>query len=159
MSTRVDRPFVDGIPSTAALRGHPVHPMVVPFPIAFLCGALVTDLAWVATAQPFWALCSFWLLAAGPVTALVAAVLGLTDFLGEPRIRNLLVARLHFAGNAVVIVIAAVNVWLRLEDPVVGADAAAVALSAVAAVILVGTGWLGGELAYRYRVGVIRDGG
>lgn len=40
-------------PSTAAVSGHPIHPMLIPFPIAFLIGALATDLAFVGTGDGF----------------------------------------------------------------------------------------------------------
>jgi uncharacterized membrane protein len=132
--------------------------MIVPFPIAFLCGALVTDVVHLATAEPFWAYCSFWLVAAGTLTGLVAAVFGMVDFFGDARVRNLAVAKLHFAGNAVVILVSALNAWQRMEDPIAGVAGAGVVLSALAALILLGTGWLGGELAYRYRVGVTGPG-
>ena len=160
MSTRVDieDPRDDTLPSTAAVRGHPVHPMIVPFPIAFLTGALATDIAWLATRNAFWADCSFWLLAAGVLTAVVAAVFGLTDFLGDRRVRNLDVARLHFLGNAIVIVLATINVVRRWDDPVGAIQPGGLVLSIAVVLLLVITGWLGGELAYRHRVGVVPRG-
>lgn len=148
----------DTLPSTAAVNGHPVHPMIVPFPIAFLTGALATDIAWLATRNAFWADCSFWLLAAGVVMAAVAAVFGLADFLGDRRVRDLAVAKLHFAGNAIVIVLAAVNAWRRMGDPVAAIQPTGLALSIAVVLLLVLTGWLGGELAYRHRVGVVPRG-
>src|SRR4051794_21063923 len=72
--------------STARLMGHPIHPMLVPFPIAFFIGALLADLAYLKTAEPFWATAAAWLLGAGLVGAALAALAGLTDFLGDRRI-------------------------------------------------------------------------
>ncbi|MBX6368656.1 MAG: hypothetical protein IRZ04_11785, partial [Rhodospirillales bacterium] len=66
----------DAKPSRAAIAGHPIHPMLVPFPIAFLVGALVVDLAFASTGDPFWARAGFWLLLAGIVTGAAAAVFG-----------------------------------------------------------------------------------
>jgi uncharacterized membrane protein len=63
--------------------------MLIPFPVAFLVGALLTDLAFIATGDGFWARASIWLIGAGIVMALLAAVAGFTDFFGEPRIRAL----------------------------------------------------------------------
>ena len=97
MSTRIESPGPTAVPSTAAVRGHPIHPMIVPFPIAFLVGAFVTDIVYVATDEPFWALCSFWLLVAGIAMALVAAIFGFADFFGDRRVRNLGVAKLRDA--------------------------------------------------------------
>ena len=73
--------------STVQIAGHPLHPMLVPFPIAFLVGTLVSDIVYRATADEFWATASYWLLVAALVMAALAALAGLTDFLSEPRIR------------------------------------------------------------------------
>lgn len=65
-----------GVTSTASLAKHPLHPALIPFPIAFLTGALVTDIVYSATLTDFWAQMSFWLIAGGLVTGALAAVLG-----------------------------------------------------------------------------------
>ena len=74
--------------STAKIAGHPLHPMLVPFPIAFFAGTLAADLAYGKTGDAFWFLATEWLLGAGIVMALLAAVAGFTDFLGDQRIRR-----------------------------------------------------------------------
>ncbi|HEY8506635.1 MAG TPA: DUF2231 domain-containing protein [Gemmataceae bacterium] len=141
-------------PSTAAVLGHPLHPAMIPFPIAFLTGALATDLAFWGTSDPFWARVSFWLLAAGLVTGAVAAVLGLIDFLTIPRARNLTVGWVHFLGNAAALVLAAVTLGMRWEDPAAAVLPWGLVLTAAIAVLLAVTGWAGGELSYRHRIGV-----
>jgi uncharacterized membrane protein len=70
----MDRSDYQGTPSTAAIGGHPIHPMLVVFPIAFLVGALATDIAYWRTGGHFWALPSEWLLAAGLIMGALAAV-------------------------------------------------------------------------------------
>jgi uncharacterized membrane protein len=85
--------------STASIAGHPIHPMLVPFPIAFLVGALVTAIVGSRSGDPMWSQFSFWLLAVGIATAFLAAVFGFVDFLGKPRIRALRVARFHLLGG------------------------------------------------------------
>jgi uncharacterized membrane protein len=81
--------------STASIAGHPIHPMIIPFPVAFLVTAFVTDLAFWSTGNATWATVSMWLLGAGIIMALVAALFGFTDFLGEQRIRDITDAWLH----------------------------------------------------------------
>ena len=77
---------VDANPrSTASILGHPIHPMLIPFPIAFFVTTLISDLAFQQTGNPFWATASLWLLGAGLVMAGLAAVVGLIDVLGTPR--------------------------------------------------------------------------
>ncbi len=146
-----------GVESTAAIAGHPLHHMLVVFPIAFLIGAFATDIAFRSTADTFWARGSFWLLTAGIVTALVAAIPGFIDFMTIDRVRNVWVSWTHMIGNLVVVALAAVNVWLRWDDPVAGAQGAGLWLSLLIAALLFFSGWLGGELAYRYGLGAIQD--
>lgn len=95
--------------STAKLAGHPIHPMLVSFPIAFFAGSLVADLVFWRTYDSFWFLATEWMLGAGVVMALLAAVAGFTDFLGDQRIRELSVAWWHFMGNLLVVLIEALN--------------------------------------------------
>lgn len=148
----------DAKPSRAAIAGHPIHPMLVPFPIAFLVGALVVDLAFASTGDPFWARAGFWLLLAGIVTGAAAAVFGLVDFLGIPQVRSLNVAWIHFLGNGAAVLLAIWNLAQRWADPVVGPGSLGIALSVIVVAILLVTGWLGGELAYRHRIGVMSAG-
>jgi uncharacterized membrane protein len=129
--------------------------MIVGFPISFLAGALVTDILFVVRNEMFWAMCSYWLLVAGVAMGVAAAIFGIADFLGDQRVRNLLVAKLHFGGNAIVLSASAFNVWLRLDDASAAIVPVGLAVSAAVVALLTITGWLGGEMAYRHRVGVV----
>lgn len=149
------RRHLEGVESTAALAGHPLHPMVIPFPIAFLVGALLTDIAYWQTADSFWARASLWLVGAGLVTGLMAAILGLVDFLTIERVRAHTAGWIHFIGNAVALVLALISLLLRRGDPEAAVLPWGLALSAVIAIILAVTGWYGGELAYRHKIGII----
>jgi uncharacterized membrane protein len=142
--------------STASLIGHPIHPMLVPFPIVFFISAFVSDLLLVRGGSAAWAEASIWLLGAGVVTALLAALAGFTDFLGERRIRALRDAWMHMLGNLVAVAIEAVNLLLRLDNPEFAASTGVI-LSGIVVGLLAFTGWKGGELVFRHRVGV-RDG-
>jgi uncharacterized membrane protein len=144
--------------STAAIAGHPVHPILVTLPIGFLAGALLSDLAFYSTTDGFWTRASLWLTGAGLVTGLLAALAGLVDFLGSPDIRKLSEAWLHFLGNAVVLLLALVNYYLRLYDESGTVSATQLLLSFCIVILLSVTGWLGGELVFRHRVAV-QEGG
>lgn len=150
-------PDAEPAPSTAAIRGHPIHPMLVPFPIAFLIAAFATDLALWATGDPSWASASVWLLGAGFVTGLLAAGAGLIDFVTVHRVRHKTVGWVHALGNATALVIAGINWAQRLADTAGAVVPWGVAMSLLVVAILGVTGWAGGELAYRYRVGVMRE--
>lgn len=145
---------VSGVRSAAAFRGHPIHPMLIPLPIGALVGALVTDLTFWATADPFWAEASWWLLWAGGLTGLLAALVGLVDFFAIERVRRHQAGRLHLAANTVVLLLTAGNIVLRFD----GIETAVLPWGLVATVLtasfLGAGGWYGGELAYRHGVGV-----
>ena len=140
--------------STAQFMGHPIHPALVSYPIAFFTGVFLSDLAFLHFADAFWANASFWLLAAGLVTAAAAALAGLTDFLGSREIRALSDAWMHMIGNVTAVVIELVNLILRLHDHAAPIASPGVYLSGAAFLLLGFTGWKGGELVFRHRVGV-----
>jgi uncharacterized membrane protein len=144
---------------TAALGSHPLHPMLIPFPIAFLIGTLASDLAFWGTGNGFWAEASVWLVGAGIVTALIAALAGFTDFFGEERIRDLSAAWFHMIGNLTAVLIAVANFLLRyLQSPGDAVLPWGIVLSCITVGILLFTGWMGGEMVYRHRVGIIDRG-
>src|SRR3954465_1416099 len=101
--------------STAQIAGHPIHPMLIPFPIAFLVGTLVTDLIFWRPGNPGWATASLYLLGAALIMAALAAVAGLTDFLGDERIRNLSAAWHHMLGNVAAVLMTLWNRYRRYE--------------------------------------------
>jgi uncharacterized membrane protein len=141
--------------STAQIAGHPVHPMLIPFPIAFFVATFAADLVFMQTMDTGWALAKQWLLGAGLVMAALAALAGLTDFLGSHRIRKLNAAWLHAGGNVVAILVALANFFLRYEaGAAAGISTSEVVLSGVVVLILLFTGWQGWEMVYRHRVGV-----
>src|SRR4051794_27205636 len=86
-------------PSTAAIAGHPLHPMLVPVPIGTLTAATVADVMWARTNDPFWARASAWLLGGSIVSGLAAAPLGLADFVTIPAARRRPEAWMHAVGN------------------------------------------------------------
>ena len=148
----------DEFRSTAAIGGHPIHPLLVPFPIAFLVGAFLTDLVFWQSADPFWARGSEWLLGAGIVMGALAAIAGLTDFLTISRARSLTAGWVHFLGNAAALLIALWNLLRRTGgDPGAAVVPNGIILSAIVVAIFLVTGWLGGELVFRHRIGVVGE--
>lgn len=148
----------DGVRSHVTIGGHPIHPMLVPFPIAFLIGALASDLAFWATSDPFWGRASLWLAGAGLVTGALAALAGLIDFLSIRRVRDLTAGWIHFLGNGTALLLTLWSVLHRIGDPVGAVLPLGLILSIIVAGILGVTGWYGGELAYRHKIGMIGGG-
>ncbi|WGS17950.1 MULTISPECIES: DUF2231 domain-containing protein [unclassified Bradyrhizobium] len=140
--------------STARIATHPIHPMLVPFPIVCFVGALITDIAYWQTAQMMWADFSAWLLFAGLVLGVLAAIAGLIDFLGSRRIRELAPAWLHMVGNAVVLLLALFNSFVHSRDAWTSVVPTGLVLSVLTVLVMLFTGWLGWEMVYRRHVGV-----
>jgi uncharacterized membrane protein len=142
------------VPSIAAIMGHPLHPSVVPLPIGAFVGAFVSDIAYSRTGDPFWARAGRHLMQAGVATGLLAGALGAIDFLGRDRIRSHGSAWLHAGGNLAAVGLGAVSLGMRASRERGSVLPAGLALSATIVSILGVTGWLGGELSYRHRIGV-----
>lgn len=140
--------------ATARIAGHPLHPMLVPFPIACFVGTLATDLMYLHGGDPFWFRSGLWLVGTGVVMALVAALAGLTDLLGDRRIRALTIAWVHFLGNLAVVLIEAANWYQRYAVGLGAVRPLGLGLSIAAVLIMLVTGWLGWEMVYRRRVAV-----
>lgn len=152
----------DAIPSLAAIAGHPLHPMLVPLPIGAFVGALAADIALAATGDRFFGRAGRLLTGAGLATGVVTSALGGVDFWGRSQVRSHPAAWLHVGGNAAALALGAASLAVRARAGNDGKAAlpVALALSASAGALLVVTGWLGGELAYRHRIGVMKpDGG
>ena len=140
--------------ATAQISGHPIHPMLIPFPIAFFVSAFLCDLAYWKTTNPMWSTGSLWLLGAGLIMAALAAVMGLIDVMGDQQIRDLNDAWLHAGGNVLAVVIELYNWYSRYEYGAAAVIPTGVILSFVVVLILLFTGWKGWEMVYRHRVGI-----
>ena len=140
--------------STASVKGHPIHPALIPFPFAFLVGALLADLgAWMLD-RPGLAVTAHYLTIAGITSGLLAAIPGIIDYLytvppdssGQKR------ARTHGLLNVTAIVSFAIALSLRSDsrDP----ELLVIGLEFIGAALLAYSGWLGGTLVNRNLIGV-----
>jgi uncharacterized membrane protein len=143
--------------SKAKLLGHPVHPMLIVFPLGLLITAVIFDVVRIATGDPAFATVAFWCIAAGVVGGLLAAVFGLVDWLNIPSgTRAKTIGMWHGIGNVVVVALFAGSWLLRRGDPALVPSTLAFVLALVAVGLGAVTGWLGGELVDRLGVGVDR---
>ncbi len=142
--------------SKAKILGHGMHPILIVFPLGLLATAAVFDIVYLIkdAAQP-WTTVSYWMIAAGIVGGLLAASTGWIDWFAIPTgTRAKSIGLVHGAGNAVVLLLFALSWWLRHNAPNNAPDTTALALSFLAVVLALGTGWLGGELVERLGVSV-----
>lgn len=145
--------LMPGIPSKAAINGHPIHPILVTMPVAFLSAALATDLAERLTSDPFWTRASRWLIGSGLVTGGVASAVGLIDFLFIDRVRSVRAGWIHLVGNLIALLLSWQNLRIRLGRAK-SVPKQGLIFSAVVTFLITITGWYGGQLIYKYKVAV-----
>jgi uncharacterized membrane protein len=140
--------------SKAKLFGHPIHQMLIVFPLGLLATSVIFDIAYLATGNGYWAGIAYWLIAAGVIGGLVAAVFGLIDWLAIPtKTRAKSIGAIHGIGNVLVVLLFAGSWLLRRGNPSTP-EALPIALSFSGCVLSCVTAWLGGELVVRLGVGV-----
>jgi uncharacterized membrane protein len=138
--------------------GHPVHPMVIVFPLGLFVAGTVFDLIALFSENATFDQVGYWNIAAGIIGAVVAAVTGLLDWTAIPSgTRAKRIGLLHGGANSVVLVLFLVSWLVRMDNTdhraSVGSfvvEVFAVAVSGVAA-------WFGGELVDRLGIGVDDD--
>jgi uncharacterized membrane protein len=134
--------------------GHPLHPMLVNFPLGLLVTSAVFDIIHWITGNGYWSGIAFWMIAAGVITGLLAAIVGTIDALAiPPGTRAKSVSVLHGSGNFLIRVLFIASWFLRLSVPE-NPPFIAYVLSFLGAAFLGITGWLGGELTLRLGIGV-----
>jgi uncharacterized membrane protein len=140
----------------ASIAGHPIHPMLITFPIGLLVFSLICDLASLgALDDTTWQVVALYTMAGGFVGALAAAIPGAVDLMSltVPKIKK--IGFWHMALNLVAVTLYAVNIWLRFDTG--NNRGTPLALSVVSVAILAVSGWLGAEMVHRHGVGVATD--
>jgi uncharacterized membrane protein len=139
----------------ASIGKHPVHPMLVAFPIGLWIFSLVCDLiGLVADAPQVWFTVALYTMVGGLIGALLAAVPGLIDLLyykgGKPPVKRIALA--HMAINLSAVALYIINVVMRI-----GAHEGIripILLSLIGVAMIGVSGWLGGQMVHVYGVGV-----
>jgi uncharacterized membrane protein len=139
----------------ATIMGHPIHPMLIPFPIAFFTGALICDIISHWSDNPIWPQMSVILIGFGVIGTLAAAVFGFVDYLTAPMSPEAkTTATWHLLLNVVLLFVFAGAYIVRQPNPT---SSLGYVLTVAGVILLMGSGMLGGHLAYHYRVGVEED--
>lgn len=137
--------------------GHPVHPILIVFPLGLLPTAVACDIIYLLRGNPNWAHISYWLVAGGVLSGIVAAFFGFADWLNLPAgSRAKKIGVNHLIVNDVMLVCFAISWFMRRADPNHPGNVA-IALGIIGLLFGLVGGWLGGELVYRMSVGVDFD--
>jgi uncharacterized membrane protein len=152
-------PSTKPILSRAAIAGHPIHPMLIHFPVAALIALVATDAAYLYGGDPFWARAGVWLAGVGALGGWGASVAGLIDILSVKEIRRLVTAWGHALMAVMMLSVATLNWRLRVgEDPGEYVMPWGMGLSLLTAAFISLASYLGGRLVYENAVGVHTDG-
>ena len=140
--------------SRAKLFGHPIHQMLIAFPVGLLVTAVIFDIAALVAHSPGWFEISFWMILAGVVGGLAAAPFGLIDYLHIPKhTRAKSVGLRHGLGNVALLALFTASFLMRWDAPR-QPETIALVLSFAGVALGTMTAWLGGELVDRLGVGV-----
>lgn len=137
--------------SRASIAGHPIHPMLVPLPIGLFVFSFVCDLIFLwGGGNAVWSTVAFYTMIGGIVGALAAALFGLIDLFALPPSKAKQLGVWHMVINLAVVAVFAISFWMRLGgDPTARTP---VLLSFVGILMLLVSGWLGGEMVYVHGV-------
>jgi uncharacterized membrane protein len=142
------------VESRAKLFGHPIHPILIPFPLGLLVTSFIFDIIYLITDNDAFSVAAFWMIAAGVIGGLAAAVFGAIDFSRVPDgTRAHSIGVWHAVLSVSMVVLFAVSWLLRVDDPA-EPGVIPILLSLVGATLAGATGWFGGELVGRLGMGV-----
>jgi uncharacterized membrane protein len=139
--------------SRIALAGHPLHAMLVAFPIALTMSVLGADLLYWWTGDAFWARAAGWAAFGAFLLGVVAGVTGTVELLLVQGIRNRSASWTHFILAVMLLSLLGTNWAYRIGDYEGAVLPLGLILSAVAAGLTAATGWHGGKLVFDYQIG------
>jgi uncharacterized membrane protein len=139
--------------SAVRIAGHPVLRILVSFPVACFCAALVTDIAYSRTADITWADFSDWLLAGGMAMGVLAAIAGVVAAIADRRTRRQRRLWPVVAGSIVTLLLGFLNNLVHSRDAWTSVVPQGLVLSVLTVVVMLITIWLASDTVYR--VGVV----
>src|SRR5690349_2104738 len=140
--------------SKANIKGHPLHPILIAFPIAFFTGTLLFDALSLYTGDEHLFITAMYMQITGIAGAILAAVPGVIDFLSvvPPKSSAKKRAARHGILNTLVLLIHAIVLYYRHDEYSL---VAIIAAESVAMVLLLIAGWMGGTLVYKNQIAVV----
>lgn len=139
-------------PTPASIAKHPIHPMLIVFPIGLWIFSFICDLFYLGTADTKWTTVALYTMIGGFIGALAAAIPGMIDLLSITNQRTKKIGITHMSLNLIIVTLYAINIWLRFSQPEnLGFP---MTLSLISVVMLSVSGWLGGEMVHVHGVGV-----
>ena len=150
-------PYADKVGSAVALSGHPIHVMLVTFPIALVCATLGGDLFYWWTADPFFARVGLWTSGWGFGLGVVSAISGTAEMMLVRGIRRRAESWSHAVAAMMLLSIIGANWGLRLIDPEAAVLPWGLFLSLLGLVFVGLAGWHGGKLVFEHQIGTMLE--
>lgn len=142
--------------SIARIGKHPIHPMLIALPLGLWSFSLVADVLYLMNIHELWRYVAAFCLGGGIAGALIAAVPGFMDYLGIKEKSARTIATWHMAINLFLVGLYSANLIVRLNQDFLP-QGAPIVLSVIGMVLLGLSGWLGGDLVYVHKVGVVEE--
>ncbi|WP_322893329.1 MULTISPECIES: DUF2231 domain-containing protein [unclassified Yoonia] len=142
--------------SRIAVAGHPLHAMLVAFPIALTMSVLGADLLYWWTGDAFWARAAGWAAFGAFLIGVVAGITGTVELLAVQGIRNRSASWTHFILAVMLLSLLGMNWAWRIGDYEAAVLPLGLMMSVVAAGFTAVTGWHGGKLVFDYQIGTKR---
>ncbi|WP_045393135.1 DUF2231 domain-containing protein [Falsirhodobacter sp. alg1] len=147
----------DDTETNVAIAGHPLHAMMVAFPIALAFLTFAADGMYWFTADAFWPRVALWASGTAFMIGMAAGVTGTIELLMTPGIRIRSASWTHFILAVMLLSILGLNWGFRLPDPEAAVLPFGAMISALGAMLTGITGWHGGKLVFDYRIGTKPD--
>ena len=145
------QPDFHRLESRIALAGHPIHAMLVAFPIALTTCVLGADIFYWWTGDLFWARAGLWAAGMAFLFGVLAGGAGTVELLSVPGIRQRAASWTHFIIAVMLLSILGMNWGYRL----LGYEEAVLPFGIMFSAF---TGWHGGKLVFEYQIGVSSTG-
>lgn len=149
---------MDSSESKIAIAGHPLHAMLVAFPIALAFCVLGADMLYWWTGDAFWTRAAGWAAFGAFAMGVAAGVTGTVELLIVPGIRDRGASWTHFVLAVMLLSVLGANWVLRIGAPEAAVLPFGVMLSLLAAGLTGMTGWHGGKLVFDYQIGTTASG-
>jgi uncharacterized membrane protein len=146
-------PVFDETGSKMAIAGHPMHAMMVAFPITLAFCTFAADGLYWWTGDEFWPRAALWAAGVGFVIGVLAGIVGTAELLIVPGVRIRSASWTHFILAMMLLSLLGANWIIRLDDPVAIVLPWGFVLSMVTAGMTAITGWHGGKLVFDYHIG------
>lgn len=154
-----DRPSYTITRSRIAVAGHPIHAMLVAFPIALAMCTLGADLLYWWTGDVFWARAALWATGVGFLMGVLAGISGTAELLWVPGIRARAPSWTHFIFAMTLLSAFGLNWGIRMTGFEEAVLPFGLLLSLLVAALTALTGWHGGKLVFDYQIGTASQDG